>query len=453
VDTVIIVMSSLLIKGATVVNAGESFVADVYCEGRRIVSVVRLETSGSIGFQSETGANPVDRVIDGEGLHVLPGVIDAHVHFRDPGFPSKEDFASGCAAAAKGGVTTVFDMPNTNPPVFTVEDLELKRKIAQQKCLVNFGLWMGFNGENLDEIKAAEDIVGVKTYCNVTTGNHNLSDLSVVTQLDGVVPVLAFHAEGETFAEILDMDWSGKSTIYLCHGSLAAEVEMVREAKAKGMKVVMEVCPHHLFLTEEDRERLGGYGYMKPPLATQADQDALWEGIADGTVDLISTDHAPHTMEEKEGDDVPFGVPGVENSLALMLNAAHASQTSSSSGPSVSLPFNPLMGEMMSRLRSLYSDFLSLEKIVELMSARPAEVFGMRSRGGVEEGMDADLVVVDMERVRLIRNEDQVSKCGWTPYGGMKLFGVPVVTVVGGEIAYDDGKFFENVKGKEVRFS
>jgi dihydroorotase len=439
-------MSSLLIKGATVVNVDGTKIADVLCEGGKIVSVgscARRETSRSGVFQTESGTNgsnisSVDRVIDGDGLHLLPGVIDAHVHFRDPGFTAKEDFFSGSSAAAKGGVTMVFDMPNTDPPVFTVEALEMKRRIASEKSVVGFGLWMGFNGKNIKEIQAAKNFVGVKTYCNQTTGNYRITDLSVVSQLDGVADVLAFHAEGETFAEILSMEWSGSSTIYLCHASLASEVDMVRKAKAEGKKIVMEVCAHHLFLSGDDRERLGGRGCMKPPLATQADQDALWQGILDGTVDVVATDHAPHTMEDKDSDDVPFGVPGVENSLMLLLDVVHASQTPLSGDFSPFLTPNPLKGEKMSRLRRLDSRLLSLERVVELMSAKPAEVFGLKSKGRIDEGMDADLVLVDMERVRLIQNESQVSKCGWTPYDGMKLFGVPMVTIVSGKVVYDE---------------
>jgi dihydroorotase len=407
-------MSSILFKSVTVVCSEERKVCDVFCEGGKI-----LKMGEGLDIQA-------DSYVYGKGLYLFPGIIDPHVHFRDPGLTHKEDFHTGSMAAVAGGVTTVIDMPNTNPPTYDLVGLDVKRMIAAKKSVCNYGFYMGAVGSNNDEIDKAKNIAGVKVVMNVTPAGAQMDDpelLEQVFSLEG--RRFTLHAEGETFDLALGEYLLKKENpvIHLAHISLRREVERVRELKRNGVNVTCEVAPHHLFMSEFDFEQHGAYCSMKPPLATLDDQTALWEGIEDGTIDMIATDHAPHTRAEKEDskEGVTNGVPGVQTSLPLMLNA-------------------------------VFNNRLSLEKLVDLMCERPAEVFGLKGKGKIAEGMDADLVLIDMEFQVVLSGNDQQSKCGWTPYDGWLTNGTPVMTLVGGEVAFERGKVYENVRGREVRF-
>ena len=402
--------SSLLLTNGKCFIQGKLVDAALHIEAGKIKSIVQQEDFPK-----------ADRTIDLQGKYVLPGIIDAHVHFRDPGLTHKEDFFSGSKAAVVGGVTTILDMPNTNPPTFTADLLEEKKKLAREKCITNWGLYFGTNAKNEKEIQSANNIAAVKVYMNTTTGNlliENDDDLKKLFQLP---QKFALHAEGETFQKALNFLLPTGNLAYLCHASLQYEVDLVRQYKSEGKNVYMEVCPHHLFMTDKEREIHGAYCCMKPPLATQADQDALWEGLRDGIIDTISTDHAPHTREEKDSDKIMYGVPGVQHSLPLMLNGVNQGK-------------------------------ISLARMVACMSENPATIFGMQGKGSIEEGKDADLVIVDMNKESEIRNEDVVSRCGWTPYHGWKVKGWPVVTIVNGKVVCEDGEVDERVRGEEIIF-
>jgi dihydroorotase len=339
----------------------------------------------------------------GEGKFWIPGLIDCHVHFRDPGAPEKEDWASGSAAALAGGVTTVLDMPNTNPATITVEALEAKRAIAQAKSKVAFGLFFGATRDNLEEIRKAQNICGIKIYMGSSTGNLLLDDPVVWEEVFKIakeknVPVVV-HAETEsmiqqgrrdcecarvaTEAAIMLREKVG-NRLHIAHISCKAELDLVRAHKCPELSC--EVTPHHLFFTEEDRK--DAFLKMNPPLRSAADQAALWEGLRDGTIDCIATDHAPHTEEEKSlpFEDAPAGVPGVEFMLPLMLNAVNEGR-------------------------------LTLERLVELTSVNPSRIFGVPVQGQV---------LVDMNATKTIHKEDIQSKCGWSPYVGRTLKGWPI---------------------------
>jgi dihydroorotase len=356
------------------------------------------------------------------GLAVFPGFIDSHVHFREPGLTYKEDFGTGSQAAVMGGVTTVLDMPNTKPPVFTLQDLETKRALARAKSIVNYGLYFGTDGNNADAITSAKNIPGVKVYMNITTGNLLLEDTDPLQAIFNLPQKFSLHAEGDTFKKALSMLVPTGNQIYLCHASLAYEVQMVRELKKTGYPVYMEACPHHLFMTEKDRAEKGAYCCMKPELATQVDQDALWEGLLDGTIDTIATDHAPHTHADKDAENPAFGVPGVQEMVSLLFTAVHDGK-------------------------------ISLQRLVTCIAENPAKIFGMQGKGHIKEGYDADLTVMDMQERSTLLSSKAKSRCQWSAYDQWKVIGVPKMTIVGGQIAMRDGEVFPEVRGKEVIFS
>jgi len=354
---------------------------------------------------------------------IFPGLIDCHVHFRDPGFPLKEDFCSGSSAAAAGGVTTILEMPNTNPATFSRELLAEKRKIAAEKSVVNYGFYIGAGSDNLEEIEKAQNIAGIKVYMNITTGKLLIENDAILQKIFSLPrKVFAVHAESETFKKALHLfQENNSSSLYLCHTTLRTEIELIQEQKRKGRKVFAEVCPHHLLFTTNDVLNLKGYGIMKPALASARDREALWQAIDDGTIDTIATDHAPHTPSEKNNENPAFGVIGVELLLSLLLTWYHQGK-------------------------------LSLRKIRELCCENPARIFGIVNKGFIQEGYDADLVLVDLNAERKIENDTLWSKAKGSPYDGMILKGLAVMTIVYGNIVYDNEEIIHDYRGKEVQF-
>ncbi len=393
-----------------------------------------------------------DEVIDLEGKYLLPGLVDAHVHFRTPGHDAKEDWTTGSKAALAGGVTTVLDMPNNDPPTIDEETLNEKRKMVDVETLVNYGLFVGATDENAETVGKIKGTAGVKAYLGSSTGNL-LLDAKIYFEklLENTEKIVAVHAESELCMLELASEYDGKNDpcvhslirspdcayeavkdtlhlakkhgkkIHLCHVSTEKELDAVRKFKDENVSV--EVTPHHLFLTTLDYEKLGNLIKVNPPVREPADQVALWEGIKDGTVNIVATDHAPHTLDEKKKDykDVPSGVPGVQTMLPLLLNAVNEGK-------------------------------LSLEKVVELTSYNPAKIFGIKNKGLIEKGMDADLTVVDMEKESKVNKNYLFSKCGWSPFEGRELKGWPVLTFVNGEKMYEWRDRFGEAKGREVNF-
>ena len=399
-----------LIKNAQIVSGKETKKQDLLIEEGIIKK---------IGEVSEAA----DITIDAKNKHLLPGVIDPHVHFRDPGFPDKEDFHTGSRAAVAGGVTTVFDMPNTNPPTFTLDELEKKRRLAREKSLCNFAFFFGAGSENLEDIKKCEKVAGIKIYMNVTTGNLLIRDDETLKNIAKVKnKIFALHAEGDTFQKAVDIFTPFGAPIYLCHISLKSEVEIIRHLKKENYPVFAEAAPHHLFMTGKDRETKKGFAMMKPDLATPEDQDAVWEAVQEGIIDTIGSDHAPHTIAEKTGENLAFGVPGVETSLPLMLNEINKGR-------------------------------ISLERVVQMMSRNPARIFNVQNKGEIKEGFDADLVLVDLNKSKKIENRNIVSKCKWSPYDTWEVQGAVEKTWVSGELVFSEGKVLESrFRGREISF-
>lgn len=375
------------------------------------------------------------KVIDVEKKLIMPGVIDVHTHMREPGVTYKEDFETGSKACAKAGITTFYDMPNTVPTTTTLENLLNKKELAGKKSIVNFGIHFGGSkNNNISEIKKVLDkkeVNTVKIFMNVTTGEMLIEDdeiLKGVFQNSGLVLV---HAENEMIDKAIGLNQKYGKGLYVCHIPSAEELKKVIEAKKDSRlnnemhPIYAEVTPHHLFLNEEIREsseRNKMLLRMKPELRKKSDNEFLWKALNEGLIDTIGTDHAPHLIEEKM-EKVTFGMPGVETSLALMLTAYNEGR-------------------------------IKLSAIQKLMCENPAEIMKIAGRGKLKEGYYADVIVVDTEKEWIAGVDDTLeSKCGWTPYENWKLKGKNIMTVVNGEIIYENGKINENVKkGKSVEF-
>ena len=403
-----------------------------------------LIENGRIAEVTDKTVSATDR-IDASGKIVLPGLIDCHVHLREPGMTNKEDFRTGSMAAAAGGVTSVFDMPNTIPATTTVANLEEKRELAA-RSIVNYGLYVGATEDNAEEIAAAKNVPGVKVYMGSSTGNMLLTDRDAIRKVFSMGKKVVVHAEDqslmqknaerfknekspavhakirssetETSAVRQAVGIAGGNRIHLTHVSAKGSIEII-----KGLQnVSCDVTPHHLFLTHEELKKQGNFAKMNPALRSQEDVNALWTGINEGIVDCIATDHAPHSKDDKEADyrDAPAGVPGLETMLPLLLDAVNKGR-------------------------------ITLEKVAELTSASPARLFGLKSKGKIAAGMDADLVIADMETEREVKNEELFTKCGWSPFAGRNLRGWPVTTIVNGKIIFNEGETCD-VKAREVEF-
>jgi len=334
----------------------------------------------------------------------LPGLIDVHVHLREPGGEQKEDMASGSAAALNGGVTMLLDMPNTYPPVVDGAALALKRQLAGQKALCDVGFYVGATETNARETAdLAGQTVGLKVYLDQTYGPLRMRNLAALLAHFRTWPAgrpIAVHAEGLSAAIAIGLARSFGRRLHLCHVSLAEEIALVRAAKESGAALTCEVTPHHLILIDTDIGRLGPYGLMRPPLASASDRAALWANL--DVVDCIATDHAPHTRAEKESDSPPPGVPGLETMLPLLLTAVAEGR-------------------------------LTLERLVELTHTAPRRIFGLPAQPDT-------WVEVDMDALCPLLSRELHTRCGWTPFEGWPVRGRVQRVALRGQVAMKDGE-------------
>ncbi len=337
-----------------------------------------------------------------------PGLIDVHVHLRDPGATDKEDFVTGSRAAVKGGFTHILDMPNNPQPTVTWQRLKEKIKLADKKSICQIGFHFGTNGENIKEFAKAWDnkrVFGLKIYCNHTTGEMLIEDKEVIDDVFAAwkseKPILV-HAEGEQLAIAINLAQKQQRHLHVCHISQAIEVEMVRKAKRKGQLITAGVCPHHLFLTGEVRKKLKGYAVMKPSLGTEKDKQALWQGLEDETIDLVETDHAPHTRAEKEKDPPAFGVPGLETALGLMLKAVKEKQ-------------------------------VDLIQVKKWLYDSPRKIFSVPEQKNT-------YIEFDLNKPYRVDENDLETKCGWSPFKGWQLYGKVKTAVIKGKRVLENGK-------------
>ncbi len=333
----------------------------------------------------------------------LPGLIDIHVHLRTPGQMHKEDFLTGTSAALAGGFTTILDMPNNKIPITTPALLEEKIKLASQTAVCDIGFHFGSLGDNLEEFKAIKDqVFGIKLYLNATTGNFLINEkkLKEIYQAwPGSQPIL-LHCEGETIPMALKVIKTTKKKTHICHVSSKEELSQIIKAKSQGLPITCGVTPHHLFLTQEDTKKLGPYGNMKPFLKTKKDLDFIWKNLK--FVDLIESDHAPHTKEEKESESPPFGVPGLETTLPLLLTAVSENK-------------------------------LTLDDVIRLLHKNPAKIFNIPTD-------DKTHIEVDLDEEYEIKNEELKTKCEWSPFAGRKVRGRVKTVYLHGTKVYEDGK-------------
>lgn len=429
----------LVIHGATLVNPDSQYPASIAIHDGKIVAIGAAQTMPQA---TET--------LDASGKFLLPGAIDVHVHFRDPGYTHKETWETGTAAAAMGGVTTVFDMPNTNPPTGTVAALHQKLERARSLAYVDFGIYGLLSEQNIDELEAlaADEIIGFKCFMGNTFGNlPSPSTGAMLEAFERMAPTglrVSLHAETASImawryarlraagrndplahvaarpavvaieavsrAAILS-EWTGMR-IHVLHVSSAAELRPLREAKHRGVDITCETCPHYLLLNTQHYHELGSLVRVNPPIREASDSKAIWDAIRDGTIDMIATDHAPHTPEEKNKDDIwqaDCGFPGVETQMPLMLTAVN-------------------------------NGHITLSDYVRLTATTPAKTWGLYPRkGALQVGADADIAVVDMEcRATIDRETLQSVQARATPFHGQAVVGLPIHTIVRGRFVMRD---------------
>lgn len=437
-------MKSVLIKNAKIVNEGTIFEGDVLIENEFIVEIAETISAKS----SST------KIINAEGNYLIPGAIDDQVHFREPGLTHKGDIGTESRAAVAGGITSFIEMPNTNPQATTIELLEEKFKIASEKSVANYSFMFGGTNDNLEEILKVDPktVAGLKLFLGSSTGNMLVDNEEVLEKIFSSTPLLiAVHCEDETtiknnlakymeeYGDDIPMKFhhlirseeacylsSSKAVelakktgarLHVFHLSTAKEMKLfTNKIPLEEKKITAEVCIHHLWFTNEDYDKKGTLIKWNPAVKTQADKEALWEALLDDRIDVIATDHAPHTLEEKKNPytSAPSGGPLVQHAVVTMFEAFHQGK-------------------------------ISVEKIVEKMAHNPAKIFKIEKRGFIKEGYYADLAIVNAGLPWSVKKENILYKCGWSPFEGFTFKSRITHTFVNGELVYN------NFKVKDVR--
>jgi dihydroorotase len=445
-------MSSIFIKKATVVNEGRIFTGDVHINGETIASV------------SENGiANPPENseIIDAEGLLLIPGIIDDQVHFRDPGLTHKGDILTESRAAAAGGITSFMDMPNTLPQTTSNDLLKEKARIAAEKSFINFAFYLGATNTNLDEIRKLDpsSVCGIKLFMGSSTGNMLVDNEKALQDIfaTATIPV-ACHCESEPLirknmeearneygenipvslhpsirsreacllssSHAVELAREYGTRLHILHLSTKDELELFRnDLPLTEKRITAEVCVHHLWFDDTWYDLLGNNIKWNPAIKTKADRESLTEGVNNDLIDIIATDHAPHTLEEKRKSyfKAPSGGPLVQHSLVAMLELWHLGR-------------------------------IPIEKIVEKMCHNPAILFNIKGRGFIREGYKADLCLVDPDSPWSVSGENILYKCGWSPFEGTQFRSSIIKTIVNGNVVYNNGVFNENYRGQSLQF-
>lgn len=441
-------MNTTLIKNATIVNEGEQFISDVLIKNERIEKIA-----------ADISVKENCRVVDAEGLYLLPGVIDDQVHFREPGLTHKATIGSEAKAAVAGGVTSFMEMPNTHPPALTQELLEDKYGIASRTSVANYSFFMGVSNDNAEEVlktnKKKHEVCGVKIFMGSSTGNMLVDNYVTLNRIfSGTDLLIATHCEDERIINankekykdandasfhplIRNADACFESSfsavqlakqtgarLHILHISTAKELQLFTNMlPLKEKKITSEVCVHHLHFTADDYAQFGNLIKCNPAIKSAENKPALWEALLDDRLDIIATDHAPHTREEKQlpYQQAPSGVPLVQHSLLLMLQYVKQGK-------------------------------ISIEKVVEKMSHAVADCFRMAERGFIREGYYADLVLVDMNDETKVSKENILYKCGWSPFEGHSFPAKIHTTFVNGSVVYENGTVNESYNGKRLSF-
>ena len=441
-------MAKTLIKNAHLVNDGRTVEGDLLVDGERIARV-----GGEIAATDAV-------VVDARGLFLVPGMIDDQVHFREPGLTHKADLATESRAAVAGGITSFMDMPNTQPQTVTLEALEAKYGLAAGRAWGNYAFYLGATNDNIAEVRrlGRNQTCGVKVFMGASTGNMLVDDPAVLDVLFRDVPtLLAAHCEdtptiqeneaafrtkyGDAVPirfhpEIRSAEACWKSSslavelarrhdtrLHVLHLTTERELELFRAGPPDGKHITAEVCIHHLWFDDRDYEERGTLIKCNPAVKTRADRDALRAGLREGRLDLVGTDHAPHTLEEKARGyfGAPAGLPLVQHALPMLLELVH-------------------------------DGHLPLETAVEKFAHAPARMFGIVDRGYLREGGYADLVLIDLDSAYQVRREDVLYKCGWSPIEGQRLRSRVVATFVNGRKVYEEGQFLGGPAGQRLQF-
>lgn len=443
-------MKGTLILNANIVNEGKVFESDILIRGR-FIDVIGKDLS----------SRQADTVIDAKGKLLLPGAIDDQVHFREPGLTHKATIATESKAAVAGGVTSFMEMPNTVPAVFTLTLLEDKYRIASRDSLANYSFFMGASNDNLEEVLKADvtNVCGLKIFMGSSTGNLLVDDEKTLEGFFSRFPsLIATHCEDEETILRNSAAYKGKfgenvpvkyhpliRSREACYKSSSFAVQLARKHGTKlhilhistvdetslfdnsipleKKKITAEACVHHLSFNNTDYDRLGTLIKWNPAIKTAADQEGIFQALLDDRIDVIATDHAPHTLAEKDNTyfKAPSGGPLIQHSLVAMLDFFHEGK-------------------------------ISLERVVQKMSHNPAILFQISKRGFIREGYYADLVIADPEQPWVVERENILSKCGWSPFLGRQFRSRITHTFVSGHLAYAEGSFDESMKGRRLTF-
>ncbi len=444
--------TALLIKNGKIVNDGAIFEGDIYIENDII-----KEISPLISVKSSNV-----KVIDAEGNYILPGVIDDQVHFREPGLTHKGDIGSESKAAIAGGITSFIEMPNTNPQTTTVEKLNEKFDIAEKKSYANYSFMFGGTNDNLDEILKVnpKEVAGLKLFLGSSTGNMLVDDPAVLEKIFASTDmVISVHCEDEdtiktnlktytdkygddipmkfhpiirseeacyiSSSKAIELAKKTGARLHVFHLSTAKETALfTNRIPLKDKKITSEVCIHHLWFSDADYEKKGSHIKWNPAVKTAKDRDGLWKALLDGRIDVIATDHAPHTLEEKNNvyTNAPSGGPLVQHALVAMLETHHQGK-------------------------------ITIPKIVEKMCHNPAILFQVEKRGYIKEGYFADLVIVDINNPWTVKKDNILYKCGWSPFEGATFKSRVTHTVLNGKLVFEHNKFSAEKAAKRLTFN
>lgn len=465
------ILSILIRQGTIICPDNQTLQGDLYIRDGKIAAIAETLNPNELNDDSSTDLQPL-QIIEAKGLTLMAGVIDPQVHFREPGLEHKEDLRTASHACAKGGVTSFLEMPNTRPLTITQAALDDKLQRAASKCVVNYGFFIGATAEILPDLLTANPTCGIKIFMGSMHGDLLVDQEEILDRIFSQGDrLIAVHAEDQARIaqrriELADSQDPAKHSLiqdnqaalnatklavklsqkyqrrlHILHMSTGEEAEFLREHKPSW--VTAEVTPQHLLMNISAYSQIGSLAQMNPPLRSPRDQEILWQALLDGVIDFIATDHAPHTLAEKglaqtleqpitvatsradtillEPANVPSGMPGVETALALMLTEA-----------------------MKGRC--------TVHQVSQWMSGNVAKAYKIAHKGEIRVGWDADLVLVDLHNYKPVRNEDLLTKCGWSSFAGWELTGWADTTIVGGQVVYANGKVNADVRGQALQF-
>lgn len=440
----------LLISNGTIVNENIVFKGHIVIENKKIKEITSQNINRLEYFD----------VIDAEGMYIFPGIIDTHVHFREPGATHKGSIFTESKAAVAGGITTFMDMPNTNPPTLSLKNIEEKNQIAEKYSLANFTFYLGVSKENIDEIKNAKKphYGAIKLFLGASTGNMEITDdaylhhvfenaqlpialhceentiinqnLTTFTNKFGEEIPFKYHAQirsrescVQSTKKAIDLALKHQKKIHLLHISTKEEIALIKNVKQHTNLITAETCPHYILFNEEDYDTLQYKIKCNPSIKSKDDSISLLEALNDGVIDTIATDHAPHTLEEKQNNYIkcPSGIPSIQQSLLNMLELN-------------------------------YEGRITLEKIAQVMCHNPATIFKIKERGYLRKGYYADMVIVAPSNAWKLENKDILHHCKWTPYEGKIFHNKIYATIINGQVVYKNNKFEKQIIGERIYF-